>query len=145
MHTKIQNKAIYQRKYKITVLFLLLVLAMSIFLFSLLKTITSERRIPSHNKTIHDRSFRGAIISADNYTLSNSQKTYQAVIRGASLKPSMKATFVKLFSIYSSIPEKDLLKKFKNKKGKAIQGNIILSKTIGSSTAMQLKSSHKTT
>jgi len=140
MHTKIQNKAIYQRKYKITVLFLLLVLAMSIFLFSLLKTITSERRIPSHNKTIHDRSFRGAIISADNYTLSNSQKTYQAVIRGASLKPSMKATFVKLFSIYSNIPEKDLLKKFKNKKGKVIQGNIILSKTIGSSTAMQLKS-----
>ena len=140
MHTKIQNKAIYQRKYKITVLFLLLVLAMSIFLFSLLKTITSERRIPSHNKTIHDRSFRGAIISADNYTLSNSQKTYQAVIRGASLKPSMKATFVKLFSIYSNIPEKNLLKKFKNKKGKVIQGNIILSKTIGSSTAMQLKS-----
>ena len=140
MDSKIQNKAIYQRKYKITILFLLLVVAMGIFLLSILKTITSERRIPSHNKTIHDRSFRGAIISADDYTLSNSQKTYQAVIRGASIKPQMKTTFVKLFSIYSGISEKDILKKFKNKKGKAIQSNIILSKTIGSSTAMQLKS-----
>ena len=140
MNQKIQNRAIHQRKYKISILFLLLILAMFIFLSSVLKTITSERRIPSHNKIIHDRSFRGAIISADNYTLSNSNKTYQAVIRGASVKPQMKATFVKLFSIYSSIPEKQLLKKFKNKKGKEIKSNIILSKTINSSTAMQLKS-----
>ena len=140
MSKKIQNKAIHQRKYKISILCLLLVLAMGIFLSSILKTISTERRIPSHNKTIHDRSFRGAIISADNYTLSNSQKTYQAVIRGASIKPSMKEVFVKLFSIYSGIEEKVLRSKFKNRKGKAIQSNIILSKTINSSTAMQLKS-----
>jgi len=139
MNQKTQNKAMYQRKYKITILFLLLILAMVIFLSSILKTITKERRIPSHNKIIHDRSFRGAIISADNYTLSNSNKTYQAVIRGASIKPEMKTTFIKLFSIYSGISKKDLLKKFKNKKGRTIQGNIILSKTIPSSTAMQLK------
>ena len=140
MDQQIQNKAIYQRKYKITVLFLLLVFALGIFLSSILKTISTERRIPSHNKTIHDRSFRGAIISADHYTLSDSQKTYQAVIRGASIKPEMKSTFIKLFSIYSNIPENELLKKFKNKKGKPIKSNIILSKTIASSTAMQLKS-----
>jgi len=140
MNQQIKNKAIHQRKYKITVLFLLMVLAMAIFLSSILKTISTERRIPSHNKTIHDRSFRGAIISADKYTISDSHKTYQAVIRGASIKPSMKNTFLKLFSIYSHIPEKDLLKKFKNRKGHTIKGNIILSKTIGASTAMQLKS-----
>ncbi len=140
MHKKIQNRAIFQRKYKITVLFLLLVLAMTIFLSSILKTITSERKVPSHNKILHDRSFRGAIISKDGYTLSNSNKTYQAVIRGASIKPNMKNTFLKLFSIYSGIPQKELRKKFKNKKGQKIQGNIILSKIIPSSTAMQLKS-----
>ena len=140
MNQQIKNKAIHQRKYKITVLFLLIVLAMGIFLSSILKTISTERRIPSHNKIIHDRSFRGAIISADKYTLSDSHKTYQAVIRGASIKPNMKSTFIKLFSIYSSIAENDLLKKFKNRKGKNIQGNIILSKTIGANTAMQLKS-----
>lgn len=140
MNKEIQNKAIYQRKNKISFLFLLLLLAMGIFLFSVLKTISSDRRIPSHNSTIYDRSFRGAIISADDYTLSSSQKTYQAVIRGASIDPEKKALFIKLFSIYSGIPEKDLIKRFKNRKGEEIKGNIILSKTINARSAMQLTS-----
>ncbi len=121
-------------------LFILLVIAVTLFLLSILKTITSDRRIPSHHSTIHDRSFRGAIISADNYTLSSSQKTYQAVIRGASINPEKKAIFIKLFSIYSGIDEEKLRKKFKNSKGKEIKGNIILSKSITSRSAMQLKS-----
>ena len=140
MNKEIQNKAIHQRKNKISFLFLLLLLLMGIFLFSILKTISSDRRIPSHHSTIHDRSFRGSIISADGYTLSSSQKTYQAVIRGASIVPEKKALFVKLFSIYSGIPEKKILKRFKNRKGKEIKGNIVLSKTINSRSAMQLKS-----
>ncbi|MCW8820642.1 MAG: penicillin-binding transpeptidase domain-containing protein [Sulfurovum sp.] len=140
MNKEIQNKAIYQRKNKISFLFLLLLLAMGIFLSSVLKTISSDRRIPSHNSTIYDRSFRGAIISADDYTLSSSEKTYQAVVRGASIDPEKKALFIKLFSIYSGIPEKDLLERFKNRKGKEIKGNIILSRTINSRSAMQLTS-----
>ncbi len=140
MNKEIQNKAIHQRKNKISFLFLLLLLAMGMFLFSVLKTISSDRRIPSHNTTIYDRSFRGSIISEDGYTLSSSEKTYQAVIRGASIDPDKKALFVKLFSIYSGIPEKKILKRFKNRKGKEIKGNIILSKTINARSAMQLKS-----
>lgn len=135
-----QNHAIDQRKNKISFLFILIVIAMFIFLSSVLKTISSNRRIPSHNTTIYDRSFRGAIISADNYTLSDSHKTYQAVIRGSSIVPEKKKLFVKLFSIYSGISEKETLKSFKNKKGKEIRGNIILSKTISARSAMQLKS-----
>jgi len=140
MKKEIQNKAIHQRKNKISFLFLLLALLMGIFLFSVLNTISSDRRIPSHNSIIYDRSFRGAIISADHYTLSSSQKTYQAVIRGACIDPEKKALFVKLFSIYSSIPEKEILKKFKTRKGKERKGNITLSDTINSRSAMQLKS-----
>jgi len=139
MDKAIQNNAIHQRKNKISFLFILLLIAMGIFLTSILNTISSDRRIPSYYSTIHDRSFRGAIISADGYTLSSSQKTYQAVIRGASIDPDKKALFVKLFSIYSNIPEEKLLKKFKNRKGKEIQGNIILSKSIHARSAMQLK------
>jgi len=135
-----RNHALYQRKYKILGLFFILLFAMVIFLSSVLNTITSPRRIPSHNTTIHDRSFRGSIISADGYTLSNSQKTYQAVIRGASIVPEKKAVFIKLFSIYSGIEEEKIRQKFKNKRGKEIKGNIILSKTITSRSAMQLKS-----
>ncbi|WP_295421070.1 penicillin-binding protein 2 [Sulfurovum sp.] len=140
MNRKIQNQAIHQRKYKITGLFLILIIAMAIFLSSVLKTIASERNIPSHNTTIYDRSFRGSIISADEYTLSNSQKTYQAVIRGASIDPDKKELFIKLFSIYSGIGQKELRKKFKDRKGREIKGNIILSKSITSRHAMQLRS-----
>jgi len=133
------NKVINQRKYKISGLFIILTVVISIFLFSVLKTITTDRRIPSHNSTIHDRSYRGNIISADGYTLSSSLKTYQAVIRGASIVPQKKEVFIKLFSIYSGIPVEKLRKKFK-KKGKEISGNIVLSRTINARHAMQLKS-----
>ena len=140
MNKNIQNQAILNRKNKIFFLYLLILLTLSIFLFSVLKTITSDRRVPSNTSTIHDRSFRGDIISADGYVLANSQKTYQAVIRGSSISPDRKPLFIKLFSIYSGISEKDILKKFKNRKGKKIRGNIILSKTINARSAMQLKS-----
>lgn len=139
MDKRTQNKAIDQRKNKITILFLLLALLMGIFLFSVMKTISSDRRIPTHHSTIYDRSFRGAIISRDGYTLSSSQKTYQAVIHGASIVPEKKALFVKLFSIYSNIPEETILEKFKTRKGKEIKGFITLSHSINARSAMQLK------
>ena len=140
MNKNIKNQAIVNRKNKISFLYLLILFTMSLFLFSVLKTITSDRRVPSNTSTIHDRSFRGAIISADGYTLSDSQKACHAVIRGSSISKDKKPLFVKLFSIYSGISEKEILKKFKNRKGKEIHGNIILSKTINARSAMQLKS-----
>jgi len=140
MNKKIENRIMHQRQYKTLGLFYLLILAVVIFLYSVFSTISSERRIPSHNSIIHDRSFRGAIISADNYTLSRSYKTYKAVIRGASIKKEKKELFIELFSIYSDIPKEKLREKFKMKNGDARQGNIILSQTINSRFAMQLKS-----
>lgn len=118
MNKNIQNQAIHNRKNKISYLYILIFLTMSIFLFSVLKTILSDRRVPSNTSTIHDRSFRGAIISQDGYTLSDSQKTYQAVIRGSSISPEKKPLFVKLFSIYSGIPEKEILKSLKTVRAK---------------------------
>ncbi|MEA1880077.1 MAG: penicillin-binding protein 2 [Campylobacterota bacterium] len=131
---------INQRKSKITILFWLLAIGMGIFLLSIIQTISNERRIPSHNTTLHDRSFRGSIISADNYTLANSQKTYQAVIRGASIKPEKREVFIKLFSIYANISEKKIRASLTYKSGKYRQRNITLSDSINTSTAMQLKS-----
>ena len=139
MNKNIENLALHQRKNKVGFLFILLVAAMSIFLFSVLKTILSERRIPSQNTVVHDRSLRGDIISADNYTLSRSQKTYQAVIHGASIDPAKRKAFVRLFSIYSGIPEEKVLQKFKDRKGRDIKGNIVLSKDINFKSAMQLR------
>ena len=132
--------ALKQRKRLISYLFISIVIIMVIFILSVLKTIASDRRIPSHHTTIYDRSLRGKIISLDNYTLSDSQKTYQAIVRAESIEPQKKALFIRLFSIYSGIDEKKLEKTFKNKRGKLRKGNIILSKTITSRFAMQLKS-----
>lgn len=141
---EINNKAMKQRSLKILLLFILLTIAIVIFLFSVLRTIQSDRRIPSHNATLYDRSFRGSIISADGYTLSSSQKTYQATVRGTSIRPDKRALFIKFFSIYSGIPVKKIEEKFFDQNGKAVKGNIILSKNINARSAMQLKSlTHK--
>jgi len=137
MDQEIINRALRQRTSKITWLFFLLVAAMTLFLFSVLGTISSDRHIPSQNATIHDRSYRGHIISADNYTLSSSYKTYKAIIKGESIEPGKRSLFIKLFSIYSGIPEADVKKSIRKKKWK---GNIILSKTLNAKQAMQLKS-----
>ncbi len=139
MYKNIKNEAILNRKNKISFLYILIFLMMGIFLFSVFNTMTSKRRVPSNQTTIHDRSFRGDIISADGYTLSKSIKIYQAVIRGSSIKPEKRALFITLFSIYSGIPKKEISACFMNDKGEDIQGNIILSKTITSRSAMQLK------
>ncbi|MCF6206389.1 MAG: penicillin-binding protein 2 [Sulfurovum sp.] len=120
-------------------LFTILVLAMGLLLLSVLGTITSDRKLPSKTVTKHDRSFRGHIISEDGYTLSRSYKTYKAVIRGESIDPDKKALFIKLFSIYSGIPEKEIAKKFKDKHGHFIKKNIVLSRTLNAKQAMQLK------
>ncbi len=140
MGKNINKKTTKQKNKRILILFVFLTIAVALFLLSAFKTITSDRHIPSPHAVIHDRSFRGAIISADNYILSSSQKTYQAVIRGASIDPEKKSVFIKLFSIYSGIAEEKLHKKFKDHKEKEIEGNIVLSRSIDSRHAMQLKS-----
>ena len=136
MSKEIKNLAMQQRTGKISWLFILLVIAMVLFLSSILGTISSDRHVPRQNAIIHDRSFRGAIISADNYTLSASHKIYRAVIRGESIDPDKKEMFITLFSIYSGIDKQTIRKRFSEKNGK---GNIILSKTLNAKQAMQLK------
>ncbi|MCB4779626.1 MAG: penicillin-binding protein 2 [Sulfurovum sp.] len=140
MNQEIKNTAMQQRTNKITWLFMLITLAMVFLLFSVFNIILSDRHIPSQHTTIHNRSFRGSIISADNYTLSHSYKTYQAVIRGESIDPKKKEIFITLFSIYSGIPKNEIRKRFKDQKGRQIKGNIVLSKTLNAKQAMQLKS-----
>ncbi|CUV65150.1 Cell division protein FtsI (modular protein) [Sulfurovum sp. enrichment culture clone C5] len=141
MNQDTNNHYYSQKNTKILFLFLLFVLAFAIFLFSTLRTIFSDRDLPSHTSTINDRSIRGEIISKDNYTVSKSQKIYQVGIRSESINPDNKELFISLFSLYSDIPKKEVRNKFKDKHGFEIKsGNIILSKTIDARHAAQLKS-----
>jgi cell division protein FtsI (penicillin-binding protein 3) len=144
MNEPINNQAMKRKSLKILLLFMLLVIAVVIFLISIVHTIRSNRDIPSAHATSYDRSLRGAIVSEDGYTLSSSQKTYQAMVRGESIKPEKRELFIKFFSIYSGIPAKEIQKKLFYKNGKAVKGHIILSKTINARAALQLKSlAHK--
>ncbi len=140
MDQQITNRAIQQRTGKISGLFVLLVAAMALFLLSVMNTILSDRHMPSKTTTIHDRSYRGDIISKDGYRLSTSHKTYKASIRGESLDPDKRALFITLFSIYSGIPETTLKERLKDKKGRWIKKNVILSRTLNAKQAMQLES-----
>jgi len=140
MTEKTKSKTnISQRKNKVSALFFIIFLAMSAFLYSVYKTIINYRDMPSYYSTIHDRSFRGSIISKDGYTLSSSQKVYTASIRGASIAPEKREVFIKLFSIYSDIPTYEVREVLKNSRGKYIQGYIALSREINAKHAMQLK------
>jgi cell division protein FtsI (penicillin-binding protein 3) len=140
MSEEIKNQAIKQRTKNITLLFGGLAILMGIFLVAILKTIISDRKVPSQYATIHDRSLRGDIISKDDYTLSYSQKTYSATVNGSSIKPEKRELFIKLFSIYTDINPKDIKAKLKDKKGHYKKGTIFLSKTLTQKQAMQLKS-----
>ncbi|MGW8170002.1 MAG: peptidoglycan D,D-transpeptidase FtsI family protein [Sulfurovaceae bacterium] len=145
MHNNDKNYYDSQKSNKILFLFLLFLITFAIFAFSILRTIYSNRYLPSHTAIIHDRSLRGSIVSQDGFSIAQSQKSYQASIRAESLNPQNRELFITLFSLYSDIPKENIKQKFKDKYGYKIeQGNIILSKNMDARHAAQLKSlAHK--
>ncbi len=124
-----------QKPVRTLFLYTVLTLAILVFLGNVLKTIVSDRKMPSKTYTIHDRALRGKIISADHYTMSRSNKTYKATILKKSIDPKKLRVFTKLFSIYSGIPEKKIIKKMKKTKG-----YVVLSSNIDANSAIRLKS-----
>ena len=133
-----------KRSIKLLFLFIVMVLLVMGFLVAVLKTISSDRRLPPHTSVIHDRALRGAIISGDDFTLSRSNKTYEATVHARSIDPEKKELFIRLFAIYSGMDEAEVRRAFLDRKGRPKKGFVTLSKTIDASTAIQLKSlAHK--
>jgi len=128
------------RSVKLLVLFVFAILLVGSFLYSIAKTIRSDRHLPARTATIHDRALRGRIVSQDGYTLALPHKTYKAVVYAPSIAPGKRKLFLRLFSIYSRIPEADLQKAFLDKKGRPKHGYITLADTIDAGTAIHLKS-----
>ena len=90
-------------------------------------------------KEIKDRALRGNIISQEGYTISRSIKTYSVSIHTKYLDPAKKEFFLRLFSIYSSIPLDELKSKFYTKDGKKKEGWILLADDVDAKTAIFLK------
>ena len=135
------NNLAEQKSRKLLILYAIFIVLFFSFLYSVFRTIHKERRLPTATTTVHDRSLRGNIISNDGYTLASSKKSYEASIRAESIDPDKKELFIKLFSLYSNIPEANIKKRFKNTRGTEItKGTIILSRDIDARGAAQLKS-----
>jgi len=135
-----QKQFLSKRSIKLLVLFALMILLLLGFLSSVFHTIRSGRHLPPHTSVIHDRALRGAIVSGDHFTLSRSNKTYEATVHTRSIVPGKKELFIRLFSIYSGMDEAEVRQAFLDRKGHPREGFVTLSKTIDASTAIQLKS-----
>ncbi len=135
MDQKITNEALQRRTAKLSFLYVFIVAAILLFLFSILRTVANDRKMPRREAIVHDRALRGNIFSADRFTLATSTKTYTAVVRKESIDPQKESVFVKLFSIYSGMDESSVRRRLHSKK----HGNIVLSKSLNAKEAMQLK------
>jgi len=135
-----ESVAFHRRNVKLLLLYLVLILLVGVFLWSVVRTIASNRHLPARTATIHDRALRGRIISQDHYTLSLPHKTYKAVVYAPSIDEEKHDIFVRLFHIYSGIPEAEIRQSFLDKKGHPKHGYITLSKTIDAGTSVHLKS-----
>jgi cell division protein FtsI (penicillin-binding protein 3) len=127
------------RSTKLLFLFFMAVVLIAGFLTAVLRIQESPRKMPPHTSVIHDRALRGAILSKEGYTISRSNKTYEATVHVRSIDPEKKELFIRLFAIYSGMSEAEVRQAFLDKKGRPKKGFVSLSKSINASTAIQLK------
>lgn len=93
---------------KILGLFVIFFLGFLIFLARVFDIATSDRFQTNAIKKEIDSPLRGEIVSADGFKAAISQKTYSVAVNPENIKPEQFELFVKLFCIYSDMPEKEL-------------------------------------
>ena len=114
-----------------------ILIALIIFLYSVSNTIIKDRKMPNLLGSHKDLAVRGDIISADNFKITTSKKLFKAGIDIRCLDKQKEDLFVKLFSIYSNISQKDLRAKIK-KARKEKRKKFILSYKIDARSAKNL-------
>ncbi|MRI59245.1 MAG: penicillin-binding protein 2 [Epsilonproteobacteria bacterium] len=122
------------RAFKIAIFFILFTLGFLLFLVMALKIIIEDRKLPSLIAQDKNRAIRGAIVSADGYQVAYSNKLYKVEADTRCIDPKKRELFIKLFSIYSGIPQKRVRKILRSKRG-----YVTLSYNIDTKTAYQLK------
>jgi len=121
------------KKTKLLLIMLLFGAGTFAFLGSILHTALSQRSIPKLVISDTDRALRGEIVSRDGFRLVFSQKLYKAMVNTRNIDPDKKELFIRLFSIYSGIPQKSVRKRLKGR------GNVVLSYSIDANRAKYLK------
>ena len=124
----------HNKSKKILFLYILLFLGFLIFLSVMLLTVVKSRHLPRTYAQESSRAQRGNIISADGFHLATTKKLYKAMVNTKYIDPTKKELFIKLFSIYSGMTQKEILKRLSKR-----QGVVVLSYNIPQIQAHYLK------
>jgi len=135
-----KNKMIRYRSVILLALFLGIFILFFIFLVNLAQKIGRADELKTKIVKLENKAVRGKIISADNFVLAYSNKLFRAEVHTRSIDPKKKNLFIKLFSIYSGLSEKEVAAKFLDKAGKAKSGYIYLNDNLDYRLASDLKS-----
>ncbi|WP_304544700.1 peptidoglycan D,D-transpeptidase FtsI family protein [Sulfurimonas microaerophilic] len=119
---------------KILLLYGIIFAGFLVFLAVMLFTVLDPRHIPSKYTAESSKASRGSIISADGFHLATTKKLFKAVVNTRYIDPQKKDLFVELFSIYSGMEKKTILKKIN-----AHKGVVVLSYNIPQIQAHYLK------
>ncbi|WP_375724608.1 penicillin-binding protein 2 [Arcobacter sp. KX21116] len=122
---------------KIFIILIFIFLSLILLLSNVFVTITDKRRLPNLESSKTELAIRGNILSEDNFKIASSLKLYKATIDTRFLDMKKIDLFVKLFSIYSDIPEAKIYEKINDSLKNP--GSIVLSYNIDSKTAKNLK------
>ena len=133
-HKYNQVQKTINKTYKILSLYILIFLGFLLFLGVMLSSVVKKRHIPSLYANSSTTAKRGSIISADEFHIATTKKLYKAMVDTRYIDPQKKDLFIKLFSIYSGIDEKKIIKKLLRR-----NGNVVLSYSISEKRAQYLK------
>lgn len=117
---------------------IVILIALSIFIFSISNTIAKDRKVPKLLSSHNDLAIRGDIISSDGFKIASSKKLFKASIDIRCLDKDKEELFIKLFSIYSDIKPSKLRKKIQKARKKK-RSTLVLSYKINSRTAKNLQ------
>jgi len=135
-----ENKMIQYRSAILLALFIFIFILFSIFLVNLAQKVGSSDGLKGKIVKLENKAVRGKIISEDNFVMAYSTKLFRAEINVRSIDPKKKNLFIKLFSIYTGLSEKEISAKFVDKSGRAKRGYIYLDDNLDYRLASDLKS-----
>jgi cell division protein FtsI (penicillin-binding protein 3) len=135
-----ENKMIRYRSAILLALFVGIFILFSIFLVNLAQKLGTADELKSKIVKIENKAVRGKIISEDNFVMAYSTKLFRAEVNARSIDPKKKNLFIKLFSIYSGLSEKEIAAKFVDKSGRAKHGYVYLDDNLDYRLASDLKS-----
>ena len=126
---------------KISSVFIIFIFApilLAIFLGAVYHWANTDRKLPRLHTVETNSAIRGAIITQDEYIVSNSTKLYKVSIDSRSIDKHKLDLFVKLYCIYTGDSEKRVKTSIKEAM-KDEKGTIVLSYNIDAKTAVHLK------